>query len=207
MITTAFGMLLWTVIRKWSSLTGGDDGLTGVNVPELLNSANNAYFFTLIVVSACLLVLWIIVNSPFGWTLRAIRENPNRCAFTNINVISHRYIAFVIASFFTGIAGSLFVVYSHSTFPDYCYWIKSGDMIAVVILGGMFSFLGPLVGAGVFIVLQTSITSLTLYWPLIMGAIICAVVLIMPDGVMGFTRWVAWKEIGKQTVVPVKSNK
>lgn len=185
LMTTGFSMLWWVIIRKWPGLTGGDDGITGVILPSYLTGINKAYFFTLIVVLLCILVLWIIINSPFGWTLRAIRENSNRAAFICIDVVRHRYLAFVISSFFTGVAGALYVVYSHSTFPDYAYWVKSGDMAMVCLLGGMFSFLGPMIGAAILTFLQTWVTSITPYWPLVIGIIICLVVLLMPDGVLG----------------------
>jgi branched-chain amino acid transport system permease protein len=185
MMTTAFSMVLWTLIRKWPSLTGGDTGMTGVEIMAIPGGINNTYYFTVIVVLFSLLILWFIINSPFGWALRAIRENSNRSAFTGIDVIKHRYVAFVVSSFFCGIAGTLFVVYSHSTFPDYAYWVKSGDLVMVCILGGMFSFLGPIIGAAILTILQTVVISYTTYWPLVIGTIICVVVLVMPDGVMG----------------------
>lgn len=190
MMTTAFSMVLWTIIRKWSSLTSGDDGITGVKVTAALTGINNTYFFSLAVVSVCMFVLWRIVNSPFGWTLRAIRENSNRTTFIRIDVVRHRYLAFIISSFFCGVAGTLYVVYTHSTFPDYAYWVKSADLVMVCILGGMFTFFGPIIGAAVLTILQTLITSVTLYWPLVIGVIICLVVLLMPDGVLG-----VWKRL------------
>jgi len=185
MISLAFSMLLWTIIRKWSSMTGGDDGLTGVDTIPILTGINNSYYFALIVVFISIALLWIIINSPFGWTMRAIRENPVRCTFTSISVVRHRYVAFVISAFFTGVAGALFVIYSHSTFPDYAYWVKSGDFVAIVILGGMFALLGPMIGACIWILLHTILTASTVYWLIFMGIFICAVVLLMPEGVAG----------------------
>lgn len=184
-MTCAFSMLIWSIIRKWTSLTMGENGITGVEFSEMLTGINNVYYFTLIIVLLSLAALWIIINSPFGWTLRAIRENPTRSAFTSIDVIKHRYLAFVMSSFFCGIAGALYVVYSHSAFPDYSYWVKSADLVIVCVLGGMSLYLGPMAGSAIFVLLQTLITSVTLYWLLIMGIIICVVVLLMPDGVLG----------------------
>lgn len=184
-MTQALSMVVWTVILKSKDFTGGYTGITGVEFTGILSGVNNTYFFALIVVSLCVAFLWLIVNSPFGWTLRAIRENANRAAFTSIDVVKHRYLAFVISSFFCGVAGTLYVVYAHTAFPDYAYWVKSGDMLMVCILGGMFSFLGPMIGAAILITLQTLVTSVTLYWPLVVGIVICAVVLLMPDGVLG----------------------
>lgn len=185
MMTLALSMLIWNLIRKWTSLTEGDMGITGLKVPAFLSSISGTYYFTLVIVWLCIIILWLFVNSPFGWTLRAIRENPTRALFLSVNVYLHRYLAFIISSFFAGLAGFLYVVYSKSTFPDYAYWVKSGDMVMVCILGGMLWFLGPMIGAAIMVILQTRITSVTIYWPLFMGAIICVVVLLMPYGVMG----------------------
>ena len=186
-MTQALSMVLWTVILKSKGFTGGYTGITGVEFTGILSGVNNTYLFTVIVVSLCVACLWLIINSPFGWTLRAIRENANRAAFTSIDVVKHRYLTFVMSSVFCGVAGTLYVVYSHTAFPDYAYWVKSGDMLMVCILGGMFSFLGPMIGAAILILLQTLVNPVTQYWPLVMGTVICGVVLLMPEGVMGIS--------------------
>ncbi len=189
-MTCAFTMVLWAVIRRWRSLTGGDTGIVGVKFRGMLEGISHVYFFTLGVVILCTVILWVIGNSPFGWTLRAIRENPVRSSFTSIDVVRHRYLALVISSFFCGVAGALHVVYTFGAFPELAFWTKSGDIVTVCILGGINSFLGPIIGSMVLILLETFITSVTLYWPLILGIIICAVVLLMPQGIMGVrVRW------------------
>jgi branched-chain amino acid transport system permease protein len=184
-MTCAFTMVLWALIRRWRSITGGDTGIVGVKFRGMLEGMNNVYFFTLGVVVLCALILWVIGNSPFGWTLRAIRENPVRSSFTSINVAMHRYLALIISSFFCGVAGALHVLYTFGAFPELAFWTKSGDIVTICILGGINSFLGPIVGSTVLILLETFITSVTLYWPLVLGIIICAVVLLMPQGIMG----------------------
>jgi branched-chain amino acid transport system permease protein len=194
-MTCAFTMVLWALIRRWRSLTGGDSGIVGVKFRGMLEGISHAYFFTLGVVILCTVILWVIGNSPFGWTLRAIRENPVRSSFTSIDVARHRYLALVISSFFCGVAGALHVVYTFGAFPELAFWTKSGDIVTVCILGGINSFLGPIIGSIVLILLETFITSVTLYWPLILGIIICAVVLLMPQGIMGVrVRWSGGKK-------------
>lgn len=185
MVSTSFTMLVWTILRKWYGLTGGDDGLPGVPIPEILRGSVRSYIFVLIVVIISLLAIWKILYSPFGWTLRAIRENIDRCLFIKINVYKHRLVAIIISSFFTGLAGSLFVIYGHSAFPEYSYWLKSTEFAIVAILGGMYTFIGPILGSATFIILQTLITSHTLYWPFFLGLIICGIVLWLPDGIAG----------------------
>lgn len=183
MMTTALSMLVWSLVRKGGGMTGGDNGITGVEIGPAVDSIERAYWFVLVVVLVSAAVLWLIVDSPFGWTLRAIRENSTRTAFSGVDVVAHRHVAFIVSSFFTGVAGMLYVVYSHSTFPDYAYWVKSGDFVMVCILGGMLSFFGPMVGAAIFTILHTVVTSYTLYWPLVIGIVICIAVLVAPDGV------------------------
>jgi branched-chain amino acid transport system permease protein len=184
-MTTAFSMLIWSLIRKWASLTGGDIGIASIAIPDFLSSINSVYYYTLTIVFLSVVVLWIIINSPFGWTLRAIKENSNRMIFTGISVPRHRYFAFVISSFFCGIAGSLYAIYSRTVFPEYAYWTASGDFVTMVILGGMNSFFGPMIGAFIWTFLRTIVTSYTIYWLLTIGIIILAVVLFMPEGIVG----------------------
>lgn len=192
-MTCAFTMVLWSIIRRWRDVTGGDTGIVGVKFRGFLEGINDVYFFTLAIVIACALILWVIGNSPFGWTLRAIRENPVRSSFASIDVVRHRYLALIISSFFCGVAGSLHVVYTFGAFPELAFWTKSGDIVTICILGGINSFLGPIIGSIVLILLETFITSWTLYWPMILGVIICAVVLLMPQGIMGLFRVSAGK--------------
>ncbi len=193
-MTCAFTMVLWSIIRRLRDVTGGDAGIVGVKFRGLLEGMNHVYFFTLGIVILCALILWVIGNSPFGWTLRAIRENPVRSSFASIDVVKHRYLALIISSFFCGVAGSLHVVYTFGAFPELAFWTKSGDIVTICILGGINSFLGPIIGSVVLILLETFITSVTLYWPLILGIIICAVVLLMPQGIMGLVRAVNGKK-------------
>jgi branched-chain amino acid transport system permease protein len=196
-MTCAFTMILWSIIRRLRNVTGGDSGVLGVKFGGLLESMNHIYFFTLGVVVLCAVILWVIGNSPFGWTLRAIRENPVRSSFASINVVRHRYLALIVSSFFCGVAGSLHVVYTYGAFPELAFWTKSGDIVTICILGGINSFLGPVVGATVLILLETFITSVTLYWPLVLGIIICSVVLLMPQGIMGLVRNLSGKKAVK----------
>lgn len=193
-MTCAFTMILWSIIRRLGDVTGGDNGIVGVKFRGLLEGMNHTYFFTLGVVVLCTVILWVIGNSPFGWTLRAIRENPVRSSFVSIDVVKHRYLALIISSFFCGVAGSLHVVYTFGAFPELAFWTKSGDIVTMCILGGINSFFGPIVGSVVLILLETFITSVTLYWPLILGVIICAVVLLMPNGIMSLVQTVTRKK-------------
>lgn len=193
MLSLAFGQIVFTVIFKWKDLTGGDDGILGVWPPALLKSPTAYYYFTLAVVSVCVFALWAIVESPFGYALRAIRENPRRARFIGVNVRRHQLVAFVISGAFAGVAGALFAFYNGSVFPDFAYFTKSFEPLVVALLGGVQSFGGPLVGAFGFKILEWAISrQWPIYWPLFLGAVVIAVIVALPQGFVGLFARRAW---------------
>lgn len=186
LLTLAFSQLIHTIIFKWYSFTGGDDGIVGIPMPSFLFSINNYYYFTLACTVMCLVALWMIINSPFGKALQVIRENPGRAEFIGINVRRYQLIAFVIQGFFLGAAGSLFCGFSHCVFPTYAHWTKAIDIIIACLLGGMYNFLGPVAGSTVYILLNKAITNFTEYWPLTLGIVVVLLVLFLRGGIVGF---------------------
>jgi branched-chain amino acid transport system permease protein len=186
MLSLAFGQIVFTVIFKWKAFTGGDDGLLDVWPPLLLKSPVAYYYFALAVVALCVFALHAVVESPFGYALRAIRENPRRARFIGINVRRHQLIAFVISGAFSGVAGALFAFYNGSVFPDFAYFTKSFEPLVVALLGGVQSFGGPLVGAFGFKILEWAISrQWPIYWPLFLGAVVIAVIVALPQGFVG----------------------
>jgi branched-chain amino acid transport system permease protein len=186
LLTLAFAQIIWTIIFEWYSFTNGDNGIVSIPIPEVLYSIRNIYYFSLAIVAVCIFVLWRIVHSPFGATLQAIRENPLRTEFIAVPVRRYQLAAFVISSFFLGIAGSLFCVFAGSVFPDYAHWVKSTDMLVVCLLGGIYNFAGPIVGSGVYILISKVISKNTTYWMFFLGIIIVFLVLYMRNGMVGF---------------------
>jgi len=185
MLTFAFQMLLYTVALKAIGLTGGDDGMTGLRPPGLLAAPSNYYYFALAWVLPSVYALYRLVNSPFGLTLRALRNNPLRGQYVGVNVRSHQLITFVVAGAFAGLAGALFAFSSGNVFPGWLNWTASATPIVMAVLGGVQSFLGPALGAAVYVVLEVTISGSTEYWPLFMGLIIMVLVLAMPRGLVG----------------------
>jgi hypothetical protein len=157
MLSLAFAQIVFTVVFKWKSLTGGDDGILNLWPPPALKSPVAYCYFTLAVAGAGMLALRAIVDSPFGYALRAIRENPRRARFIGVNVRRHQLFAFVLSGFFSGLAGGLFAFFNGSVFPDFAYLNKSFEPLVVVLLGGIQSFFGPLAGAVGFKILETFI--------------------------------------------------
>jgi branched-chain amino acid transport system permease protein len=194
MLSLAFAQIVFTVIFKWKSLTGGDDGLLDVWPPALLKSPAGYYYFTLAVVALSVAALYAIVNSPFGYALRCVRENPRRARFIGINVRRHQLIAFVVSGAFSGLAGGLFAFYNGSVFPDFAYFTKSFEPLVVALLGGVQSFFGPLAGAFGFKILEWLVSrQWPVYWPLFLGAIVILVVVALPQGFVGLAGGQRWR--------------
>lgn len=186
MLQISLGSLLWAIVFRWYTFTGGDDGIHGIAMPGFLSSLISNYYFILFVLIMCLIVIYMIIKSPFGQTLQAIRDNPERCEAVGINVKRHQLKAIVIATFFAGVAGVLFVVLERSVFPDLLFWVLSLEVFIMCLLGGWFTFGGPIVGAAVIVSLRTFVGSLTEYWTLILGIILILLIFFLPEGIMGF---------------------
>lgn len=186
MLQISLGSLVWAIAFRWYSFTGGDDGIHGIPLPSLISSTKGAYYFGLILLILCVTVIYLIFKSPFGATLQAIRDNPERCEAIGINVRRHQLIAIVIATFFAGVAGVLFVVVEGSVFPDLLFWVFSLELFIMCLLGGWFTFAGPILGAAIMISLRTFVGIYTEYWTLILGIILILLIFFLPEGVWGY---------------------
>lgn len=186
MLSLAFSQLMYVVVYTWYGFTGGDDGIVGVSVPDFLSSVFSYYYFVLAILVITLVVMRIIIQSPFGKTVQALRENPDRSNFIGINVRSYQHAVFVLSSFFLGLAGSLYCGFNKNVFADYLFWVKTFEIIIVYLLGGIFNFMGPTIGAFIYIFANKIITRYTEYWPMALGMLIVLITLFMPNGVAGF---------------------
>ena len=194
MLSLAFAQIVFTVIFKWKALTGGDDGLLDVWPPAWLKSPATFYYFTLVVVGVSVLALRAVVDSPFGYALRSVRENPRRARFIGIDVRRHQLVAFVISGAFSGLAGGLFAFYNGSVFPDFAYFTKSFEPLVVALLGGVQSFFGPLAGALGFKILEWVVSrQWPVYWPLFLGTIVVLVIVVLPNGFVGLVGGRLWR--------------
>ena len=191
MLTLAFGQLVYTIAFKWYGFTGGDNGIQGIPIRPLpggidIGSTKAMYYFALVVVGLSMVCLRRIRSSAFGATLKSIRENNQRAAYLGVNVKLYQWTAFVIAGAFTGLAGGLYTVMEKSITPDIIHWTKSGEPVFMTIIGGIYTFAGPVVGAGVFVVLNSYLVAWTENWALVLGIILLVMVLLLPGGVVGF---------------------
>ena len=189
MLTLAFSMIVYYTAFKWYDFTGGDNGLIGVPVPVWVQDPTfaNYYKFVLVISLAGIYVLWRMVNSPFGKTLTAIRENPERAGFVGINVKRYQLYAFMIAGAFSGLAGALFTIHERSVYPDLAFWTRSTQVLLMSILGGVYTFFGPIVGAFLLQLMDADITKdYPEIWQLFLGGILVLILYGLPGGIMGF---------------------
>lgn len=176
-LTLAFQMLLHSIILSQVELTGGDQGLMGglPRPPFLgidLNQPYHLYAFVVAVFVVCMLIMRLLVSSPFGYSLRMIRDNAARASFLGVNVLRTKLICFVISSAIAGVGGVLFAIFFSGAFPEWGFWTKSGDAIFMIMLGGMQVFLGPLAGAAILHLLNDIVTVYTHHYGLVLGIII-----------------------------------
>jgi branched-chain amino acid transport system permease protein len=186
MLQISLGSLVWATIYRWRGFTGGEDGIHGIPVPDLISSHTSAYYFALIVATISFLVIYRILKAPFGSVLQGIRDNPVRSSMIGVNVHRHQLIALIISGFFAGVAGVLFVVVDSSVFPDMLFWTLSMELCIMCLLGGWLTFLGPLVGAGAIVLIRTFVSTYTDYWSLVLGIILMLVIFFLPDGILGY---------------------
>jgi branched-chain amino acid transport system permease protein len=194
-LTMALSQVLWSLAFKFFWVTGGTDGLR-VPTPTLLGVvtgkgdkiaflATAYYYYVLAIFVACVAVMWVIVNSPFGRALQAIRDNEVRAAFVGIQIRKYRWVAFLVSGVFTGLAGALWVPLNGLTTPDVMHWTFSGEIVFMTVLGGFRSFTGPIIGAIVFNYLKSWAVGYTVYWQLLLGVVLVVLVVSLPTGIVG----------------------
>ena len=195
-LTLALSQVLWSLALKLYWITGGTDGLR-VPRPSLLGGLlvfqggefslfiTDYYYYVLILFAISVLVMWLIVHSPFGKALQAIRDNETRARFLGLRIRRFRWLSFLISGTFTGLAGILWVPLNGLTTPDVLYWTFSGEIVFMALLGGFRNFTGPIVGGIVFTYLKTYAVATTEYWQLLLGVVLVTLVLVLPTGIVG----------------------
>jgi branched-chain amino acid transport system permease protein len=197
MITIAIGQLFYFVMVRWNEVTGGEDGLAGFSRQDLhlgplvlpfASSGTAFYYLVLFCFTIAVAIMWTILQSPLGHTWVAIRENRRRMEFLGIRVEHYVWAAFAIAGFITAFAGSLNAMLFNFASPQDLHWILSGNFVIMIVLGGMRSFFGPLIGVIIFVVAQDYLSSVTDNWMTFIGMIFVCIVLLFPRGVLGIFR-------------------
>jgi branched-chain amino acid transport system permease protein len=201
-LTLALSQVLWSLAFKFFWVTGGTDGLrvptpkllgvvTGEHEDKIVFLSHGYYHYVLVVFILCVALMWLIVHSPFGKALQAIRDNEVRARFVGIQIRRYRLVAFLVSGVFTGIAGALWVPLNGLTTPDILYWPFSGEIVFMAVLGGFRNFTGPIVGAVVFNYLKTYAVGFTVYWQALLGLVLVVLVVVLPTGIVGTARLLA----------------
>jgi branched-chain amino acid transport system permease protein len=185
MLTLAFAQIAYAVVHQWYDVTGGDNGLLGVWPVPWLAPPLRYYYFSLLTCGGGIALLTLIGRSPFGLTLRAVRDHARRAEAVGVSVRAHQWLAFVVAGFFGGLAGGTFVFLKGSVFPNSLAVSMSVEPLVMVLLGGVQTVAGSPLGAAVYTILDTAATRYTEYWQLVLGAILIALVLAFPRGLLG----------------------
>ena len=190
MISLAFGqMLYFLALSPLKHITRGEDGLTHIPQVDLffiaLHKPRPIYYFILAITIALLYLTWRILQSPFGKLLRAFRENEERAKACGYNTALVKFFTLVLSAFYGGLAGGLNTLYLNYVPLATLFWFTSGTIVMMTILGGKGTFLGPLVGAAVFLFLQNTISLFTPRWELFVGAIFVIIILVFPGGIIG----------------------
>jgi branched-chain amino acid transport system permease protein len=196
-VTLAFQMLIHSLILSWASLTGGDQGLRG-GIPRPvfmgidLTNHIHLYFVSCVLLVIGLLLMRQIAQSPFGYTLRMIRDNAGRASFIGIDVWRAKLTIFVLAALFASIGGIIMSLFVSGAYPEFAYWTISGEGIFINMLGGISTFLGPMVGTVLLLVLNDTVTRLTEYYGIVLGVVILFFAIGLRKGLMDFA--IDWYE-------------
>jgi branched-chain amino acid transport system permease protein len=197
MVTIAFGQVFYFITFRWNTVTGGDDGLTGWQrqpldlgfaTIDILRNDKAFYYLVLLFFALATGAMALLLRSPFGRTLLAIRENERRARFLGIPIERHIWLSFTISCFFVSLAGALYALLNNFTDPRALRWDQSGNFVIMAVLGGMRSFWGPLIGAVIFVALQDYVSSHTENWMSVIGLFFVLVVLFFPRGILGIRR-------------------
>jgi len=193
MLTFAFNVMIYYIAYQWTSLTGGEDGLIGLSRPDLtiggltvldLSSATSYYYFSGGIFLLCFGLLQYFVNTPLGRILVGIRENEGRMAAIGYNVRNYLWICFVVAGFFSGVAGAQYALLFRQVPLDLIAWMTSGNVVFMTVVGGIGNLYGPVLGAGLFIWLSELISPIWARWPLIFGCVFVIVIMFFSGGLL-----------------------
>jgi branched-chain amino acid transport system permease protein len=201
MITLAIAMCVWGLAFRWVSLTGGDNGITGIPRPDLglgwdMGSTVSFYYLILLFALTCLGLLYLLIRSPFGKTLVGIRDGESRMRVLGYNVWLHKYLAMVIAGAFAGLSGSLYAYFNSFVSPNDVNIGHCMEMVLMVSLGGPGTLVGAGLGAFLIVFLKNLVSVYTKRWLMVLAAVYVITALYAPEGIMGLLKRVRRREGG-----------
>jgi len=210
-ITLAFQMVFYSVVLTWVSLTGGDQGLLG-GIPKPvfagidLNNGYSLYLFCIILFAICAIIMRQVWQSPFGYTLRLIRDNATRADFLGVNVFRMKLAVFVLSASIASVGGIILALFVSGAYPEFAFWTTSGDAIFALMLGGTKLFLGPLFGAFLLELLEHYVRAHTEYQNFVLGVVILLIVLGLKRGILDYVHdyWVRRRKADSEPAATVK---
>lgn len=210
MVTLAEGMIVWGVAYRWASVTGAENGIRGIARPELVHEYWQFYYLVLIVFVIVAAIMYRLVSSPFGLTLKGIRESESRMRTLGYNTTLHKFIGFTATGIFAGVGGGLYAIYNGFVSPSTVEFAKSAEGVLMTIVGGVGTLFGPVIGAIVIIFTRNIVSLYTSRWPTVMGLIFVVTILFARDGLVGgarrlFNRILAMRRKSAQPVEEVVS--
>lgn len=191
LVTLAMSQMLYYAAQMWTDITGGHEGMVGIprlgigRHIELTGNSNYQYWFVALVVVISLYIMWRVINSPFGRVMQAVRENEERANTCGFNTARVKYIAFIISAGFSGLAGSTYLISQEFFSIDNINWTMSGMVLIITLFGGTEVFLGPFVGALLFLLMKDSLSHYFQYWQILTGILFISIVIFLPEGILG----------------------
>jgi branched-chain amino acid transport system permease protein len=193
LLSIAFTQMFFFICFQWDAVTGGENGLMGIERYPFLGIPIKGelafYYFVFALLGISMILLWRLVHSPLGAVLYAIKQNEMRAKYLGYNTWLYKWLSWVISASFGGLAGGLYAMLTHGAFADPIHWAHSGDVVMMVIIGGgLTNFFGPALGAFIFIALRDIFSSITEHWYLFYGLLIVFIILFLPEGILGYLR-------------------
>jgi len=188
LLTLALGMIVWGICLRWTEATGGENGLRGDIRPAIFVVQRNFYWLVLAVAALLSFAMWRFARSPFGLTLRGIRDSETRMQSLGYNVPLHLFIGFTVSGFFAGIAGAMYAFFNNFVSPSTVSLAQSVEALLMAIVGGIGTLFGAFVGAATIIVLQNAVSAYTERWPTVLGVAFILVMIFAPEGIVGMIR-------------------
>ena len=185
LLTLALGMIVWGVCLRWTSVTGGENGIRGVGRPDVIADPIVFFYVTLATVLVFTAVIWRFVQSPFGLTLRGIRDSESRMSSLGYSTAVHMFIAFTITGVFAGVAGALYALFNDFVSPSTVQLSQSVEGLLMAIIGGVGTLFGSFVGAAAIILLENFVSQFTPRWPMVLGFMFIGSMIFAPEGVLG----------------------
>jgi branched-chain amino acid transport system permease protein len=195
LLTLALGMIVWGICLRWTEVTGGENGMRGEVRPAFLLAHSTFYWAVLAAAAVVAYAMWRFVRSPFGLTLRGIRDSESRMRSLGYNVPLHLFIGFTVSGFFAGVAGALYAMFNNFVSPATVALAQSVEGVLMMIAGGVGTLFGAFVGAAAIIALENVVSAYTERWQMVLGITFILIMILAPEGIIGKLRAISTRKV------------